>query len=125
MTTLSILAIGLLLGVKHATEADHLAAVATLATGQQSLRQTMRQGVAWGLGHTLTLMLFGGLVLWLGAAIPPRMAQGLEMAVGVMLVALGADVLWRLLRQRIHFRPHGRSAEPRHGHAHGRAGEGA
>jgi high-affinity nickel permease len=60
MTALSILVVGLLLGMKHATEADHLAAVATLATRTGSLGQTLRLGVAWGIGHTVTLMLFGG-----------------------------------------------------------------
>ena len=47
--------------MKHATEADHLAAVVSLASGRQTLAQTPRQGVTWGIGHTLTLMLFGGL----------------------------------------------------------------
>ena len=68
MTSLSILIVGLLLGMKHATEADHLAAVATLATGQNSLAQTIRQGVAWGIGHTLTLALFGALAAETGVA---------------------------------------------------------
>src|SRR5215203_4247612 len=67
MTALSILVVGLLLGMKRATEADHLAAVATLATRQTSLGQTLRQGVAWGIGHSVTLMVFGGAVLGLGA----------------------------------------------------------
>ena len=78
MTALSILVVGLLLGMQHATEVDHLAAVATLATRQSSLTQTLRQGVAWGIGHTLTLVLFGGVVLWLGQAIFPRLGQALE-----------------------------------------------
>ena len=80
MTTVSILLFGLLLGMKHATEADHLAAVATLATRQGSMRQTLRQGVAWGVGHTLTLMVFGGAVLGLGHAISPALEQALETA---------------------------------------------
>src|ERR1035437_8882621 len=100
MTTFSILLIGLLLGMQHATEADHLAAVATLASGENSLAQTMRLGIAWGFGHTLMLMLFGGLVLWLGSNIPPRMEQALEVAVGVMLVGLGADVLFHFYNTR-------------------------
>ena len=122
MTTFSILLIGLLLGIKHATEADHLAAVVTLASGENSLAQTMRLGVAWGVGHTLMLMLFGGLVLWLGSNIPPRLEQALEMAVGVMLVGLGADVLRRLVRQRVHFHVHSHSSGMKHVHAHSHAG---
>ena len=99
MTTLSILALGLLLGMKHATEADHLAAVATLAARQATLAQTLRQGAAWGLGHTLTLMLFGGAVFVLGHAISPALEQALETAVGLMLVLLGADLLRRVWQE--------------------------
>ena len=125
MTSLSILIAGLLLGMKHATEADHLAAVATLATRQTSLAQTIKQGVAWGVGHTLTLTLFGGMVLVLGKAIPQHVEKALELAVGLMLIALGADVLRRLSRQRIHFHLHSHVMGPRHAHAHSHAGEGA
>ncbi len=96
MTTASILFFGLLLGMKHATEADHLAAVATLAARPGSLAQTLRQGVAWGVGHTLTLLLFGGVVFALGQSISPPLEQALETAVGVMLVLLGADLLRRM-----------------------------
>jgi sulfite exporter TauE/SafE len=59
---------------------------------------TLRQGIAWGVGHTLTLMAFGGAVLLFGAAVDDRTAQWLEAVVGAMLVALGADLLRRLLR---------------------------
>ncbi|HEY5325273.1 MAG TPA: urease accessory protein [Caldimonas sp.] len=124
MTALSIVVVGLLLGMQHATEADHLAAVATLATRQSSLAQTLRQGVAWGIGHTLTLMLFGGVVLCLGQAISPRIEQVLETAVGIMLVLLGADVLRRLIRDRIHFHVHRHGPSTTHVHAHSHRGEG-
>lgn len=114
MSLLSILLVGFLLGLKHATEVDHLAAVATLAAGRQSLAQTMRQGVAWGVGHAITLMLFGGMVLLLGKTIAPTLERTLELVVGLMLIALGADVLRRLARQKIHFHAHV--------HAHSHAG---
>jgi high-affinity nickel permease len=125
MTALSILVVGLLLGMKHATEADHLAAVATLATRQSSLAQTLRQGVAWGIGHTLTLMLFGGALLLLGQVISPGLGQALETAVGVMLFVLGVDVLRRLVRDRIHFHVHRHDARTAHVHAHSHRGDGA
>jgi ABC-type nickel/cobalt efflux system permease component RcnA len=125
VTALSILVVGLLLGMQHATEADHLAAVATLATRQSSLTQTLRQGVAWGIGHTLTLVLFGGVVLWLGQAISPRLGQALETAVGIMLVLLGADMLRRLVRDRTHFHVHRHGPRLAHVHAHSHRGEGA
>lgn len=118
MSEISVLLIGLLLGMRHATDADHLAAVATLATQQHSLAQSMRQGVAWGIGHTVTLLLFGGVVLVLGASIPPRVAMTLELMVGGMLILLGVDVLRRLTHQRIHVHIHTHATEVRHLHVH-------
>ncbi len=129
MTALSVLLVGLLLGVQHATEADHLAAVATLATRSGTLGQALRQGIAWGVGHTLTLLAFAGAMLVLGQAISPAWEQGLESAVGAMLVLLGVDVLWRLKRERIHFHVHEHlradAAPLRPFHAHGHRGEGS
>lgn len=124
MTGISILFLGFLLGMKHATEADHLAAVATLATRQHSLAQTMKQGIAWGIGHTVTLIIFGGVVLALGKSIPEHMAQALELAVGIMLVVLGLDVLRRLVRSRVHFHVHAHVSGAQHVHAHSHFGEG-
>lgn len=95
MTGSSTLVLGFLLGLRHATEADHLVAVATLATRQAPLFEALRQGLAWGIGHTLTLLLVGGSVLALGQALPPRFELLLELAVGLMLIGLGGDVLRR------------------------------
>jgi len=124
VTLASILALGFLLGLRHATDADHVAAVATLATRSPSLAHTIAQGVAWGTGHTLTLMLFGGAVLVLGAVVPEQAARALELAVGVMLVLLGADALYRLRRERIHFHTHRHADGVGHFHAHSHRGEG-
>jgi high-affinity nickel permease len=118
MTAFGMLLLGFLLGIRHATEADHVAAVATLATRQIAVGETVRQGIAWGVGHTLTLVLFGGVILGLGHALPERVAQLLELAVGAMLVALGCDVLRRLARQRIHVHVHTHAGGIRHLHAH-------
>lgn len=107
MTLASILALGFLLGMRHATDADHVAAVATLATRSRSVGHTVAQALAWGTGHALTLMLFGGAVLVLGAVVPVRAAQALELAVGVMLMVLGANALYRLRRERIYFHAQG------------------
>ena len=123
VTTLSIRVVALLLGMKHATEVDHLAAVATFATRAGSFTQTLRQGVTWGAGHTLTLMLFGGLLFVLGQSVPPGLEHALETAVGVMLVLLGTDVLRRLARERIHFHVHDHAAATVHVHAHSYRGE--
>jgi ABC-type nickel/cobalt efflux system permease component RcnA len=117
------LLLGMLLGMRHALDADHLAAVATLVTRSRSLSHTLWQGVAWGTGHTITLLLFGGAVLVLGLVLPERAAQGLELAVGVMLVVLGAEVLYRLRRQRVHFHAHRHADGAKHFHAHAHEGE--
>src|SRR5262245_16322307 len=123
MITASILFVGFFLGMKHATEADHLAAVATLATRQATLLQTIRQGVAWGVGHSVVLLTIGTIVLMLGAAVPERMAQALEFCVGIMLVLLGADVLRRLIRERMHIHVHSHPGGVTHFHFHAHAGE--
>jgi hypothetical protein len=100
VTPFSVLTIGFALGLKHATETDHLTAVATLATKQWSPRQIVRQGIAWGLGHSFTLLGVGCLVFAMGQAIPAWLAQALECAVGAMLIVLGADVVRRVLGNR-------------------------
>ncbi len=124
MTALTILVVGLLLGMKHATEADHLAAVATLAARQTSLAHTIRLGVAWGVGHTVTLMAFAGAVLMLGQVVPPNIERAFETGVGVMLVLLGCDLLRRLWRERIHVHVHAHGSMQKHVHFHSHHGEG-
>ncbi len=79
--------------------------------------------MAWGIGHALTLMAFGGAVLMLGLAVPLRTAHALELAVGVMLVLLGAEVLYRLWRDRVHFHTHRHAETIVHFHAHSHRGE--
>jgi cytochrome c biogenesis protein CcdA len=119
----TILLIGFLLGIRHALDADYLAAVATLATSGRSVGHTVRLGVAWGMGHTLTLVLFGGAMLTAGLAVPTEAARALELAVGVMLSLLGANVLYRMWRDRARFHS-GRSHRDGIGqvHAHRQAG---
>ena len=121
--SLTLLLLGFLIGMRHAVESDHVAAVASLATRSTSLGDSVRQGAAWGLGHTLTLFIFGGLVLVLDVVMPETMARVLELAVGIMLVGLGTDVLWRLGRDRIHFHTHRHDDGKVHFHAHSHAGE--
>lgn len=99
--------------MKNATEVDHLAAIETLASGRQTLGQTLRRGVAWGVGHTLTLMIFGGIVRFLGKSVPVKMERALELAVGAMLIVLGLDVMRRLLKQADHFDARQRISEAR------------
>ena len=106
MITGTVLLFGLLFGLQHALEADHLAAVATLVARESDARRVIRQGVFWGLGHSFTLLVFGGAVMVIGVVLSERWVHGLEGAVGVMLVLLGADLLRRLWRDRVHFHTH-------------------
>jgi len=119
----NILFLGFIIGMRHALDADHVAAVATLVSGRQSLGQTLRQGWAWGLGHALTLLVFGVMVLFLDKAVPEQVAATLEFAVGVMLLVLGLGLLRRLVRHRIHFHFHCHADGIHHFHAHSHAGE--
>jgi ABC-type nickel/cobalt efflux system permease component RcnA len=118
------LLVGVLFGMLHALEADHLAAVATLAVRQTDRRRIVAQGVFWGVGHTLTLLAVAGSLLVLGVALSERWAHALEGAVGAMLVLLGADLLRRLHRDRVHFHAHAHADDaPPHFHAHSHRGE--
>lgn len=119
----SILLIGFLLGMRHAIESDHVAAVASLVTRRPSLRHAVLQGAVWGLGHTVTLFVACSAVLFLDRVMPERVVEGIELAVGVMLVVLGLDVLRRLWRERIHFHTHRHGDGTVHLHAHSHQGE--
>jgi hypothetical protein len=118
-----ILGLGFLLGMQHALEADHIAAVSSIAARRNDVGDIVRHGLTWGLGHTLTLFAFAGAAILLGRAIPEHFARPLETAVGIMLVGLGAHVLWRLWHDRVHFHKHGHSDGTIHIHAHSHAGE--
>ena len=88
-----ILGLGFLLGMQHALEADHIAAVSSIAARRSRVGDIVRHGLTWGLGHTLTLFAFAGAAILLGRAIPDPVAKPLEAAVGLMLIGLGAHVL--------------------------------
>lgn len=118
-----ILGLGFLLGMQHALEADHIAAVSSLAARRSNIRDIIKHGLTWGLGHTLTLFVFAGAAIVLGHAIPEHVARPLEAAVGLMLVGLGAHVLWRLWRDRVHFHRHGHGDGQEHIHLHSHANE--
>lgn len=114
---------GVLLGMKHALEADHVAAVAALATRSSSVAERVKLATMWGVGHAGTLVAVGGVLLALGLSLPPALARLFESAVGVMLIVLGVGVLRRLRARRIHFHAH-RHDDGRvhfHAHAHGAA----
>lgn len=90
---LSAMALGFVLGVQHATDPDHLVAVATIVTRQRRFLEGARVGMLWGIGHCATLTAAGTLIIGLGVTIGPVIRTGLELLVALMLIALG---LWRL-----------------------------
>ena len=120
---MTLLLFGFLIGMRHALEADHVAAVASLTTKTNSLRNAIRQGAVWGLGHTLTLFIVGTFVLMIDSLIPEQVANMLEFLVGIMLVILGFDVLRRLYKERVHFHLHEHQNGKTHFHAHSHKNE--
>jgi hypothetical protein len=119
----AILGLGFLLGMQHALEADHIAAVSSIAARRSHISDIVKHGLTWGLGHTATLFVFAGVAILLGRAIPESVAKPIEGAVGIMLIGLGAHVLWRLWRDRVHFHRHGHDDGTVHFHAHSHAGD--
>ena len=115
---MSLLFLGFLIGIRHALEADHVAAVSALITDSTSIKHAVMQGTVWGVGHTITLFLFGTAVVILDSALPETFAVGLEFAVATMLVLLGLDVIRRVLRDRVHFHVHGHADGTKHFHLH-------
>jgi len=118
-----ILLLGFFIGLQHALEADHVAAVTSIASGETTLKRIVAHGALWGLGHTLTLGAVAGTAIYLGTTIDSDVAGWLEFAVGVMLVALGGQVILRIIKERIHFHSHRHADGTLHLHAHSHAGE--
>ncbi len=119
----SILLLGLLIGMQHALEADHVAAVSSLCTDTRSVRRIAAHGAVWGLGHSLTLFIFAGAAVLLDLRFGDTLAQVLEGVVGMMLIFLGGQVLFRLWRERLHFHTHRHSDGRTHFHVHSHRGE--
>jgi len=130
----AVLVIGGLLGLRHAFEPDHLAAVSTLATrpGGRRLWPAARLGLIWGAGHTVTVGAVALLVIALGVRLPEGLWPAAELVVAALLVLLGGLVIWRYIRGRWHMHLHAHSgaaaaphlhlhrhtADPAHSHAH-------
>jgi ABC-type nickel/cobalt efflux system permease component RcnA len=116
-----VCAIAILLGLRHATDPDHVVAVSTLLTSKQDAgKRAARLGLAWGLGHALTLFAFGLPIVLYGAYLPERAQQGAETAIGVLIVGLAVWLLVRWRRGAFRFDSHSHG-EGAHLHAHDRA----
>jgi hypothetical protein len=127
---------GLLQGLRHAFEPDHVVAVSTMISEQRSERMRVAYAAAWGMGHAAMLVLVGGILMFLRAELPPRLDAAFELAVSLMLIGLGVRaVTAALLKARASRResaPHARaitgwrSVGPlAMGMVHGLAGSGA
>jgi hypothetical protein len=103
--------LGSLLGMRHALEPDHLAAVSTLVTGERSSRKAAFLGACWGLGHTVSLIAVGTVLVLFRAQMPARVSDAFEFAVALMLVGLGLRAIYLASRQG--------PAGPVHLHHHG------
>jgi hypothetical protein len=137
VTLFSIVALGFFLGMRHATDPDHVIAITTIVSRQRSVRHAAFIGAFWGLGHTITILVVGSAIILFGLVIPPRVGLTMELSVGLMLILLGILNLSGMMRwitetftpsqmghhshphghgDYIHSHPHGHSPE-KHGHA--------
>lgn len=103
------LLLGFLIGMRHALEADHIAAVAVLAMRAKKMRQILSLGIMWGLGHTLTLFASGAVIIVLDKNLPQNITLVLESLVVATLIFLGVDVILRLNKKRVHLNVYSRA----------------
>jgi high-affinity nickel permease len=94
MNLLSVLGLGFMLGLRHATDADHVVAVSTIVSRSRTLRGAVLIGTLWGLGHTLTILVVGGAIVIFNVVLPPSVETALELCVATMLVVLGSVNLY-------------------------------
>jgi len=134
---LSIIALGFFLGMRHATDPDHVIAVTTIVSRQRSIGHAALIGVLWGLGHTITILVVGSAIILFGLVITPRVGLTMELSVGLMLILLGILNLSGIMRwitenvtalqmgqhshphghgDFVHTHPHGHGPE-KHGHS--------
>ena len=143
LSALTVLIIGFTLGLKHATEVDHVVAISTIVSQHKNVFRSAIVGALWGAGHTASLLVVGALALLLRVAIPERVSGWLEFGVALMIIGLGISALSRSVRKgtqihvhehshdglkhkHIHFHEHEKKHEPsstsRHSHAVSRVG---
>ena len=117
-TLIGLLGLGLILGLRHALDPDHIAAVSTIVSESRSVRRSSLIGTCWGLGHTMSLLVAGVLVIALKIQISDRLALWMEFAVALMLILLGLKAVLKPLRGwRIHVHQHAHGGSS-HSHVH-------
>ena len=116
---LAALALGVVLGLRHSLDPDHVVAVSTIVSQYRIPLRSFWVGVSWGLGHTTTLLIIGIVIIALRLTIPDRMALLMEFFVGMMLVGLGAQVVYSFRKKKVHQHSHGHEEEDHlHFHSH-------
>lgn len=121
-TGFAILAIGFFLGMRHATDPDHVVAVSTIVTRERSLRKASLIGALWGCGHTMTIFVVGAAIVLFGLAIPARVGLTMEFCVGLILILLGIMNLTGAMRWITEkLSPTHPSIDGQHAHVHGHA----
>lgn len=106
------------MGMRHTLETDHIAAMASLSARNVSLKHAVNQGVAWGVGHSLTLLFLGLLVITLKIQLSEQYSMWLEFIVGAMLIFLGIGVFKEIVRKKLHLHAHKHDDGTVHIHVH-------
>ena len=119
LSLVAVLSIGLVFGLKHATEVDHVVAISTIVSRHKNVFRSALVGALWGAGHTASLLIVGVIVLLLRIAIPERVSGWLEFGVALMIIGLGVSALWRATRtnSEVHVHQHSHDGLS-HSHVH-------
>ena len=116
---LAAIGLGFVLGMRHATDPDHVIAVSTIVSRQRSIREAAVIGALWGIGHTITIFCVGAAIILFNVVIPPRIGLTMELAVGLMLILLGIFNLTGITRRITHrYTPDHRHDAVVHSHRH-------
>jgi ABC-type nickel/cobalt efflux system permease component RcnA len=119
LSILAVLSVGLVFGLKHATEVDHVVAISTIVSRHRNVFHSALVGALWGAGHTASLLVIAAIVLTLRVTIPETVSGWLEFGVALMIIGLGLSALWRALRKsgEVHVHQHSHD-DLSHTHVH-------
>jgi high-affinity nickel-transport protein len=119
LTFFSIVAVGFFLGMRHATDPDHVIAVTTIVSRQRNLLKAAMTGIFWGIGHTLTIFVVGTIIILFDVVIPARIGLSMEFSVGLMLIVLGVMNIVSFVRSARSIAPQNSDVLHQHPHSHG------
>lgn len=119
LSILAVLSVGLVFGLKHATEVDHVVAISTIVSRHRNVFHSALVGALWGAGHTASLLVIAAIILTLRVTIPETVSGWLEFGVALMIIGLGLSALWRALRKsgEVHVHQHSHD-DLSHTHVH-------